>query len=172
MIENAEATETAVIADEITRVSEGEAWHGPSIREAWASVDSDAAAARPIQGAHTIWEIVVHMTAWATEVERRMRERAHPLAGEDDWPPVTETDSASWDAAKGALQDAHARLRQTIRDFSPVRLAEPVQFAGADDGRDEGSFYVMLHGLAQHDAYHTGQIAVLKRAGKGIADSG
>ena len=74
MIENAEATETAVIADEITRGSEGEAWHGPSIREAWASVDSDAAAARPIQGAHTIWEIVVHMTAWATEVERRLRE--------------------------------------------------------------------------------------------------
>jgi hypothetical protein len=26
------------------------------------------------------------------------------------------------------------------------------------------SYYVMLHGLAQHDAYHTGQIMLLKRA--------
>jgi hypothetical protein len=27
------------------------------------------------------------------------------------------------------------------------------------------SYYVLLHGIAQHDAYHGGQIALLKRAG-------
>ncbi len=29
---------------------------------------------------------------------------------------------------------------------------------------DPTSFYIMLHGLAQHDAYHAGQIAMLKKA--------
>ena len=55
--------ETALIADEIVRASQGEAWHGLSIGEALATVDSETAAARPIHGAHTIWEIVLHMPA-------------------------------------------------------------------------------------------------------------
>jgi uncharacterized damage-inducible protein DinB len=161
-MEHVVAQETEMIADEVGRALDGDAWHGPSISEALVSVDSETAAGRPIPGAHSIWEIVLHMTAWANEVERRLRERANPLPDEDDWPPVRDADSSSWESARGALRDAHARLRQTIRDFSPVRLGEPVRF-GADE-HDEGSFYVMLHGLAQHDAYHTGQIAMLKRA--------
>ena len=160
-MKDAVVAETAMIADEVGRALEGDAWHGPSISEALASVDSAAAAARPIPGAHTIWEIVVHMTAWAREVERRLRERAHPLADEDDWPVIGDKDAATWEGVKEGLRLAHARLRQTIREFSPVRLGDPVPIDGA---RDEGSFYVMLHGLVQHDAYHTGQIAMLKRA--------
>ena len=162
-MKDAVVAETTMIADEVSRALEGDAWHGPSISEALASVDSAAAAARPIPGAHTIWEIVLHMTAWATEVERRLREQAYPLAGEADWPPVPDADASAWELATGGLRDAHARLRQAVRDFSPGRLGEAVRF-GDHDVRDEGSFYVMLHGLAQHDAYHTGQIAMLKRA--------
>lgn len=156
--------ETVLIADEIVRASQGEAWHGPSIGEALATVDSETAAARPIHGAHTIWEIVLHITAWGREVERRLRERGHSLVGEHDWPPVSSTTADAWVSAKRKLFDAHARLRQTIRDFSPVRLGETVPFNGAAPPSNEGSFYVMLHGLAQHDAYHAGQIAMLKRA--------
>ncbi len=52
-------------------------------------------------------------------------------------------------------------LRQTIREFPPGRLAE--QVPGTSD-EDSASFYIMLHGLAQHDAYHAGQIAMLKKA--------
>ena len=57
-------------------------------------------------------------------------------------------------------------LRQTIREFPPGRLAE--QVPGTPD-EDPTSFYIMLHGLAQHDAYHAGQIAQLKKA---VAASG
>ena len=65
---------------------------------------------------------------------------------------------------------------------SPVRAAlEGVEVADAErisekigDVRDRAlgsgvSVYVTLHGLAQHHAYHAGQIALLKRALQGGA---
>lgn len=159
--------ETSLIAEEISRATNGEAWHGPATMEALAEVSSEAAAARPISSAHTIWEIVLHMTAWAREVERRLRERSQPLLGEEDWPPVTSTSADAWSAALEDLADAHARLRQAIREFSPARLSDGVDGVGVLSAREQGTFYVMLHGLAQHDAYHTGQIAMLKKAQRG-----
>lgn len=154
-------TETTLIADQLGRMAEGEAWHGASIREALEGITPAQAASRPIGNAHTIWEIVHHMTAWAAEVEARLRRDARALVGSADWPPVTKTDAAAWTAAKDALTQAHVRLRMTIREFPPSRLGDPVP--NPTDAASV-SFYVMLHGLAQHDAYHTGQIAMLKKA--------
>lgn len=168
MTTEAQMSEVEGIADELRRVSEGEAWHGPSIRENLAGVTAADAAARPIPTAHTIWEITLHMAAWATEVERRLRERAQPLAARENWPQVDGTGDAEWESAKASLFAAHARLRQTIREFPATRLARPV--GGETDEHPADTFYVMLHGLAQHDAYHTGQIAMLRRAMAGTAE--
>jgi len=160
-MQNTTTSETTRIADQITRMAEGGAWHGPSIRDNLTGVTAQQAAARPISGAHTIWEIVHHLTAWANEVEGRLQRDAHPLHGEEDWPPVTATDDAAWETARAALHDAHARLRMAVREFPASRLGETVP---GTDPLPEHSFHVLLHGLAQHDAYHTGQIAILKRA--------
>jgi len=151
-----------MIADELDRMSHGGAWHGPSIAEALTGVSAADAGARPISGAHSIWEIVLHMTAWADEVGRRLEEDARPLAGEADWPVVAATSQSDWEAARLRLSDAHRRLRVAIREFPPARLQE--QVSGTDNNESPDSFYVMLHGLAQHDAYHTGQISLLKKA--------
>ena len=154
--------ETERIADELDRMVQGGAWHGPAIQEALAGVSAEQAAARPIRAAHTIWEIVLHMTAWANEVASRLSNGVHQLRGEDDWPLMPGAEGSSWEWAKEGLAAAHRRLRQAVREFPPVRVYDRV---GPGDGLVRGeSFYVMLHGLAQHDAYHTGQISLLKRA--------
>ncbi len=150
------------IADELDRMNHGGAWHGPAIKETLDGVTALDAAARPVSGAHSIWEIVLHMTAWADEVGRRLSENARPLNGEADWPCFVESTGRAWEDARSRLAAAHQRLRQAIREFPQSRLQEPV--TGTEDNGPPESFYVMLHGLAQHDAYHTGQIAILKRA--------
>jgi len=150
------------IADELDRMNHGGAWHGPAIKETLNGVTASEAAARPINGAHSIWEIVLHMTAWAEEVRRRLSENARPLNGAADWPPPKDSTGDAWEDARSRLVAAHQRLRQEIREFPPSRLQESV--SGEDNNGPTDSFYIMLHGLAQHDAYHTGQIAILKRA--------
>ncbi len=153
--------ETERIAEEIDQAAVGEAWHGPALQQAVNGVGAADARARPVAGAHTIWEIVLHMTTWAIEVERRLRENARPLDASEDWPDPGPEGEAAWTEVKSALVDAHRRLRQTIQEFPTGRLAEQVP---STSGEDHTSFYVMLHGLAQHDAYHAGQIAMLKKA--------
>jgi hypothetical protein len=49
------------IADQLKRSLEGEAWHGPALRELLSGVTAKQAAARPLAGAHSIWEIVLHI---------------------------------------------------------------------------------------------------------------
>jgi uncharacterized damage-inducible protein DinB len=153
--------ETDRIAEIIGQAADGDALHGPALQDAVNGVSGEDAALRAVPGAHTIWEIVLHMTVWATEVERRLRERARPLDAAEDWPAPVSFEEGGWGEAKSALIDAHRRLRQTIREFPAGRLPEAVPGKVEESAN---SFYIMLHGLAQHDAYHAGQIAMLKKA--------
>jgi len=58
-------------ADQLERAFRGGAWHGPAVAEALAGVDAARAAARPLAGAHSIWEIVRHLTVWYDAPRRR-----------------------------------------------------------------------------------------------------
>lgn len=154
-------SEAMRIADQLDRMAHGRAWHGPAMLEALSGVSAAEAAARPIPGAHTIWEIVLHMTGWAREVARRLLEHARPEPEDGDWREPPSEHAEAWSEAVRGLEAAHRELRAAIRDFPPHRLDDQVV---GDTQEGPSSFYVMLHGLAQHDAYHTGQIAILTRA--------
>jgi uncharacterized damage-inducible protein DinB len=148
--------ELSRIADQMHRAYSGDAWHGPSLSELLMGVDAAAAAAHPLQGAHSIWELVLHVTAWKKAVLRRMHGEAVELTGADDWPPVTGTREAAWKAACDALAESHHLLLADVATFNEQRLTEPVP------GKDY-DFYHLLHGAVQHDLYHAGQIALLKK---------
>ena len=65
------------IADQLKRAYAGPAWHGPSLSELLKEVDAQRAAAHPLPGTHSIWELVLHIAAWDTAVSRRLaRDRA------------------------------------------------------------------------------------------------
>lgn len=150
------------IADELHRDQRGEPWHGPSARQVLEGVTAASAAARPIPGAHSIWELALHLVAWRGEVARRLDggEPAEPAEG--DWPPVGDTSESAWERTRAAVEESHDRLVAALRRLPEGRLDEPV--SRAREGGPGVSYYVTLHGIVQHDAYHLGQISLLKRA--------
>jgi len=155
------------IADELRRAHQAEPWHGPSARQVLTGVTAATAAARPIRGAHNIWELVLHLIAWRGEVARRVEGGDPAEPAEGDWPPVTETTDAAWTRTLSRLDESHERLVAALRRMREGGLDEPV---GRPPDRALGtgdSYYVMLHGVAQHDAYHLGQVSLLKRAAGG-----
>ena len=157
------------IIDELRRAHDGEAWHGSSVAALLDGVSAAAAAARPVPGAHTIWELVLHMTTWRNEVTRRLyRGVAEPLEMED-WPPMSEASEEAWEAARAALAGAHTNLIQAVAKLPAARLDDVLEDRRDPPEKSEKgvSYYVLLHGIAQHDAYHAGQIAMLKRAASG-----
>jgi hypothetical protein len=157
--------ETRRLVDELRRAWEGPVWHGPALGELLEDVTAGEAAAHPIPGVHSIWEIVLHATGWAREVERRLRGGEPALPAEGDWPEVPCAPTPEmWEEARGALADIHRRLQETIAGFPEERLREKI---GTEFSASLGTgipYRAMIQGLAQHDAYHGGQIAILKKA--------
>ncbi|HEY3025508.1 MAG TPA: DinB family protein [Pyrinomonadaceae bacterium] len=150
-------TETERILDQLKRAYKGGAWHGPSVRETLAGLSAEIAAARPISAAHSIWEVVLHIAAWQAAVGRRLGGDRAQLPTEEDWPVVIETSEAAWSEAKKALDQSHDSLVAAVSGLDETRLDEPIL-------TEMPSIYVTLHGVIQHDLYHAGQIAILKKA--------
>jgi len=158
----------AQLSNHIKRAVAGPMWHGPSLDELLASVSSDQAAARPIPGAHSIWEIVLHVTAWAEIALARLHgQRTGDPAPDEDWPPVPGSDpksgsdaAANWHAALDRLRESYRALATDTRRLEPSAFDEKV--TGADY-----SVSNLLHGVIEHATYHGGQIALLKRALEG-----
>jgi uncharacterized damage-inducible protein DinB len=146
--------ETKRLASQLRRSYEGTAWHGPSLRELLAGVTSEQATAKHVSGAHSIWELVFHVTAWERQALAAVEGRKYEtLAGDQDWPPVQGT----WQAALDNLESASRSLGTAIRAMPEEKLNESVEGT-------EYNFYFLLHGVVQHNLYHAGQIALLKRA--------
>ena len=156
-------SEITRIIDEFAREHEGDPWHGSPLLTILEGVDAAQAARRPIAGAHSIWELVLHVTGWKNEVGRRATGAPAGEPAEGDWPDVGDPTPARWKAALERLNDAHRKLITAIQALPEAQLYEPT-----NDPRDRplGSgvpYYVLLHGAVQHDVYHAGQIAILKK---------
>ncbi len=152
-----------IVAD-LRRAYDGDAWHGPSLRAALDGVDARQAAARPVPDAHTIGELVLHITAWTREVTRRARLGIAQEPEDGDWPVRAIADDAEWNAILTALDAANEDLATAIAGLDDAQLDEPIGDARDRELGSGVSRYVMLHGLAQHYAYHAGQISLLKKA--------
>jgi uncharacterized damage-inducible protein DinB len=154
-------TQVEIFAKQLEHSFSGGAWHGPSVAEALARVDATTAAAHPLPGAHSIWEIVHHLTVWNDVPRRRIDgERLENLSSARDWPPVEEVSAKAWQAALAGLEAAHDALRARVLKLADEQLDDPV--AGSDP-----TVRGMLFGVVQHNAYHTGQIALLRKGAGG-----
>jgi len=156
-------SESARIVDQLIRAHDGDPWHGSPVKAILDGVTVAQAAWKPAADAHSIWQIVLHMTGWRNEVSRRATGAAAQEPAGGDWPPVGDPTPERWRAALTALDAAHARLVAAVRGTTDDQLLQPT-----NDTRDPAlgagvSYYELFHGIVQHDAYHAGQIALLKK---------
>ena len=147
------------ILDQLKRAYEGNAWHGPSVRELLADVTAEQAHARPLRNAHSIWELTHHIAVWENAGRRRLSgDRAQiEISSPEDWPPADDTSEAAWQKAKASIDRSHQSLIEAIARVPESRLDEPIS-------EGMSTVYATLHGVIQHDLYHAGQIAILKKA--------
>jgi uncharacterized damage-inducible protein DinB len=155
---------SAFLSEQVRLAESGPTWHGAALVENLDGIDATQAASRPVPEAHSIWEIVLHMTGWTREVARRL-EGGHPAQPADgDWPAVGRVSEEAWSRARAALNEAHSALADAVNRFPESRWAERV---GGERDAPLGtgvSYAVMVVGLVQHAAYHGGQIGLLRKA--------
>jgi len=150
--------EVELIIDQLKTTFDGRAWHGLSFMDTLKGVDAQEAKRRPIEGRHTIWEIVNHCAYWIDAVVRALKGEEMPSitpGSEEDWSPMGETES-EWTRAREELMKAYEKLVNSLDVFDKSRL----------DGTVPGRSYTyrkMLHGVSDHNLYHAGQIAVFRK---------
>jgi hypothetical protein len=148
------------ILEQLGRVHDGGAWHGPSMAEALAGLGAAEAEARPLGAAHSIREIVEHVRFTNDQVRAHLTEAA-PAEG-SDWPAIAETGEGAWRAAVERLQAGQRALRDAVAGLAESRL----------HGEIPGSTHSYWHelvGVLNHDAYHAGQISLLRKGPDALA---
>jgi heme-degrading monooxygenase HmoA len=145
---------------ELETLVAGDNWHGPTLHELLDGMAVEVAAARPIAGAHTIWELVLHVTAWTDVFRRRLGGEAveEPEAG--DYPAAPRPTPAAWTEATQALFAAHAALAARVVGLSDAELRSPVP------GRPFDARF-QVRAAIRHIVYHSGQIGLLRKQGTG-----
>ena len=149
--------EMVYIANLIKRTVTGPTWHGPALDDVLKGVSAAQAASRALPDAHSIWELTLHVAAWAEVARDRLRgQRIGDPSPEEDWPPVRAADDAAWEAALTRMRDAYRALAHDARHLDDETMHENMEGL-------EYSRWVLLHGVVEHGIYHAGQIALLKK---------
>lgn len=150
-------SEAVRIADQLRRAFYGEAWHGPCLTELLAGIDPETAAAKPVADVHSIWELLLHIAVWDSVALTRLSGRKSQPKGLANFPRPPRPTVAAWRKAIAEARQIHDTLTKTVARLNDQRLLDRVPGKRYD-------FYHMLHGIVQHELYHGGQIAILKKA--------
>lgn len=148
-----------MLADKLQRVYDGDAWHGLSTMALLKDVTADMAMQRPLPNMHTIAELVAHMITWrefgvrvlSGDVDYRVE-----VNSTSDWPEFTDLTDEAWHAMLAKLADTQDRMLPLLKTMTDEQLDAPA-------GWRPFSFRVIAEGVIDHDIYHGGQIAMVKK---------
>jgi hypothetical protein len=143
----------------------GTAWHGgPTPVGALRGVTARQAHWAPAPGRHSIWALALHLAYWNYAIRRHLTAGDIPRfpRAPANWPRVPATpDDRAWQADRRLLAQEHALLAEAIRRFRGSLNRRPRT-------AKRWTFGEMIIGALAHDAYHTGQIQMLKRLWRGV----
>jgi hypothetical protein len=101
---------------------------------------------------------VLHLAGTYGLVLRRLAGEDAQLTPAQDWPPVPDPTESNWRDAVRSLQELNGRVRSAVLGFDPDQLDWPLCANVAYTA------YTQFIGITQHDLYHAGQIAILRKA--------
>ncbi|MEP6646916.1 MAG: DinB family protein [Saprospiraceae bacterium] len=137
---------------------DGDPWFGKSIKSILSEIDVEEAFIKPKEQ-HSILELLYHMIIWREFTMSRMK----PEAGKNsvyfeknDWEDLDHTDKSLWTKGLQRLEYSQMQLIDLIGHFKKERLDDIVPERDYD-------FNFLLNGIIQHDIYHLGQIAYVKK---------
>ena len=137
----------------------GKSWQGSNLRGSIRGLSPEDAAWRPGPDRHNIWELILHAAYWKYTVKRKLlgeKRGSFPLKGSNWMVRPQELTDAAWKADQHLLDGMHQSLRGAVASLPPGILHQPA-------GRSKYSYAKTIYGVAAHDIYHTGQIALIKR---------
>ncbi len=151
-----------ILAKELEKAWHGDPWHGTNTLGLIQVANPAKVFEKPIPGAHSIAELVLHMTGWTEEAAERLQGRAAQEPDRGDWPDAT---VYSWDELVSMFESANKKLISLVNQMNEADLDNPVKDERVPALGTGVSNAELINGIVQHHAYHSGQIALLLKFG-------
>jgi uncharacterized damage-inducible protein DinB len=148
-------TEINRIVKLFTDMQHGDCWIGINFKDALANIDTIKAISVNHTNGNCIWQLANHIIYWRTVTVTRMGGSLQPPPFSDFMLPQELTDE-NWKKTLLDFEAAYHQLRSAILHFKAENLEKA-------SPKKEQTYYELLMGCLQHDAYHLGQIMLLKK---------
>jgi uncharacterized damage-inducible protein DinB len=151
--------QTDYIIATLRSVLEGQPWYGNPVMTLLREIDPKTVHKKPNKNSHSLIELLYHMITWAEFTLKRLEKNEEKdLAAFEklDWREIKPKEH-TWEKGLAQFKVTHdliIDLLETKEDDS--FLSEKVDYR-------EYNFRFLLYGLIQHDIYHIGQIAYVKK---------
>lgn len=148
---------------ELEKAVNGDPWYGASLKKILSDVSCEQAVIKHTENIHSIAEITHHVCGWIEEVLSRIEGNESKDPARGDWKEINDLNEAEWNDLKYSLFTAHSNLISRVKIFPFTKFEEHV---GKEKIKELGtgiSYREMLVGLMEHNIYHGGQIALLKK---------
>jgi uncharacterized damage-inducible protein DinB len=150
-------SEILLITEQLKEVYEGEPWFGRSVKEILEEIEEAIVFEKP-NGQHSLLELIWHMITWKEFVISRLRKDHTPnqYFEKNDWRQLDHSDKKLWNQGLQRFKQVHNELLQIIQQQKDDILSQKVDEKNYD-------FRKLLYGIKEHDIYHLGQIAYIKK---------
>src|SRR5438876_8082960 len=150
--------ETQSTISNLQNVLSGEPWFGRSVYSLLEEIDTSKIYTKPDENSHSLADLLYHLLTWA-EFTLKSLERA----GEEEIRAIEKLDWRkidpaihSWEKGLNELKSVHEKIILVLKDKDDEFLSEKVEYR-------KYNFRVLLNGLIEHNIYHLGQIAYVKK---------
>lgn len=141
-----------------TQLYEKGAWFGDTYMEKLADVTEKEAFTPPMKGVHTIAELVAHVIYWRSPIIKKLKGDKDYTASVDspeNWVSLDKLKSKGWKKILDDFAASQKELLKLLKDAKPGFYKEEYSPGNSWD-------YV-VDGIVQHDVYHLGQLALVKK---------
>lgn len=146
------------LVHELRSLYKGKPWLDVTLEGSIKNISAKDAASRPIQNGNSIWTIVNHLVFWHCAVTGRLMNPDKIFVAEGkDFLPIADVTEAAWQKTNENLQTSLEETARAILNFDEKKWDEVCP------GK-QTTFYENAIGIIEHDAYHLGQIVLLKKA--------
>lgn len=150
--------ETQSIITNLEKTLTGEPWFGRAVYKLLAEIDDTKVFAKPNGTEHSLIELLYHTITWAAFTLANLENKSPgelKAIEENDWRTIDQK-KHSWKKGLKELKSIHKKIIDLLNKKEDSFLKEMVP-------NRQYNVRFMLNGLIQHNIYHAGQFAYLKK---------
>jgi len=136
----------------------GDPWLGESFMKKLEDVIEAEAFKQPVKDVHSIAELVAHIIYWRSPIIRKLKgekDYVGKMDSPENWPTLDELKAKGWKALLEEFEESQKQLIALLKGAKPHFFME--------EYKPGVSWDQMIEGVVQHDIYHLGQLALIKK---------